>query len=148
VARGGGKLGAGMPGVYARTRPLVGETEVFRQLQRCREFTVVKAGQRAYARRVRRIPDWGILWFFVPRARVVVRADGRGSVGPDGGTWFLVVMAIGGLVVELTTDRGNMPRDYPPWFIYGYAGSYLALLILELVRTRRALLRALAAPVG
>lgn len=137
-----------MPGVYARTRPLVGETEVFCRLQRCREFTVIRSGERAYARRVRRIPDWGILWFFVPRTRVRVGADGRWSVGPDGRTWFLVVVALGGLVVELTTDRVSMPRDYPPGFIYGYAGSYLALLIVDMVWTRRALLRVLAAPAG
>lgn len=121
---------------------------MFRQLQRSPRFAVVRSGRKAYARRVSWLPAWGVLRMLIPRTKVWLRGDERWTVRPDGLAIFLVIVALGGVVVELTQDRVSMPRDYPPEFIYGYALGYVGLLIVDIAITRRAVRRALAAAPG
>ena len=52
-------------------------------------------------------------------------------------------MSLGGLLVELRMDRAKFPRDYPPEFVYGLTAVYVALYVVELMASRRALASAL-----
>ena len=137
-----------MASVYARPSGSPADTVVFRQLKRSPHFDVVRSGGKAYARRVSRLPARGLLRVLIPRTKVWLRGDERWTVRPDGLAVFFVIAALGGVVIELTQDRVSMPRDYPPAFIYGFAIGYIGLLILDIVITRRAVGRALAAAPG
>lgn len=119
------------------------EREWFAALRRGGGFDVDTAGRRMFARRVSRVPRGGLLSFFVPRTTVWWRG-GRWRVRPDRMTMFVVVLVLGGLIVELTMDRAKYPREYPPAFIYCYSLGFLGLLIGEFVVMRRAVRRALA----
>ena len=104
-------------------------------------------GHRVRAQRRRAVPRRGFFRLVIPQARAWVEMAGatpRVSVRPDGWAIFMCVMLLGGVVAELTMDRLRYPREYPPAFVFVSAGLYVAALVIELVRTRRAVREALA----
>ncbi len=106
-------------------------------------FEVRSRGRGLRAERRRRVPGRGVLRLLLPRAVCRVPPRGDASVRPDGLALFMSVVCVGGVIVELTMDRAVYPRDYPPAFVYGLSAGYLALLVVELAISRRALTRAL-----
>ena len=115
-------------------------------LARAAELEVTGAEPTFRVTRRRSVPSRGLFRLLIPR--VVARVDTSSpiphvSVLPDALAWFMVVMFAGGVVVEVTMDRVRYPREYPPAFIFGLAAFYAGALVLELVRTRAAVLQAL-----
>lgn len=97
------------------------------------------AGERIIVRRRRNVPRRGIFRMLIPQVTAKVRRtpDGfRLALRPDGLGVFMVIVMIGGVIVELTMDRRRYPREYPPAFVYGLAAFYLVLFVLEVARTR------------
>ena len=97
--------------------------------------------------RRRLVPSRGLFRLLIPR--VVVNVELRAwqpvvSLRPDGWAWFMVVMCLGGLVTELTMDRARYPREYPPAFICGLTAFIVLNLVVEVMRSRAAVLRVLA----
>lgn len=118
-----------------------------KELLRRAAFELHEADGVVTAKRPRRVPDRGLLRMLIPR--VVVRVRGRGAaetttIRPDGIAWMMLVVFVGGVIVEWTMDRATYPRDYPPAFVYGLSFVYIALFIAEVVMTGRAVRRALA----
>jgi hypothetical protein len=96
--------------------------------------------------RKRMVPNRGIFRLLVPRVRATVSlAEGRARyvIRPDGLALFMMLVLIGGVVVELTMSREKYPREYPPAFVYGLAAGYFALIGLEVAMTDRFVRRAL-----
>jgi hypothetical protein len=96
--------------------------------------------------RRRKVLTRGLFRLLIPR--VVARVDTSSpvpqvSVLPDALAWFMLVVCMGGLIVEVTMDRAHYPREYPPAFIFGLAAFYVGALGIELIRTRDAVLRAI-----
>lgn len=120
------------------------------RLVRAGGFTVASDGRGGLlASRVRRLPGRGVLRLLIPRvvARARPTAAGlRWRLRPDALAWFMGVIVVGGLIVEVTMDRAKYPRDYPPAFIFALGGSYFGLLVADLIATGRALRRAHADP--
>lgn len=115
------------------------------RLARSGAFDVIAIGSRVTAARRRWLPARGLLRLLLPRVVVRVRADGAWSLRPDGVAIGMIVVLLGGIVTELVMDRVPYPRDYPPEFVPGLALGYTILLIVEALRTRGAVRRALAA---
>lgn len=110
------------------------------------DFEVTGTEPELRISRRRNVPSRGLFRLLIPR--VVARVDTSSpiphlSVFPDALAWFMLVMCAGGVIVEVTMDRVRYPREYPPAFIFGLAGFYVGALVLEWVRTRAAVLRAL-----
>lgn len=98
------------------------------------------------AMRRRTLPNRGLFRLLIPRVVCNIRVQGNAvspSVRPDGLAIGIVIVCLGGLLTEFTMDRAKYPREYPPEFIYGLTAFYLVLLVLELVKSRQALARAL-----
>lgn len=106
-------------------------------------FEVHARGRGLRAERRRWVPGRGVLRLLIPRAVCKVSPRGEAVVRPDGLAILMSVVCVGGVIVERTMDRAVYPRDYPPSFVYGLSAVYLALLLVELVISRRALARAL-----
>ena len=105
-----------------------------------------RAGERIVVRRKRRVPRRGIFRLLIPQVTARLRRTPSAfsiSIRPDAVGVFMLIMLIGGVVVELTMDRARYPRDYPAAFVYGLTALYVALFVLELRRTRIVVRRAL-----
>jgi hypothetical protein len=117
-------------------------------LARTNSFEFQRAGETLRVTRRRNLPSRGLFRLLIPR--VVVSIELRAgqpelSPRPDGWAWFMVVMCVGGLVTELTMDRARYPREYPPAFIYGLTAFIVLNLVIEVMRSRSAVQRALGA---
>lgn len=133
-----------MAGLYAPSPPAT--RPVKEALVASGLFDVEERDGVVKARRRRRVPDRGLLRMLVPRVVVRVRARGSAAaraIRPDALAWFMLVVIVGGVITEWTMDRARYPREYPPAFIYGLAALYGALFVVEVVRTRRAVMQAL-----
>ena len=71
----------------------------------------------------------------------LVQGAVKTSTRPDGWAWFMIVMCLAGVFVELTMSRVSYPREYPAEFIYGVAAFIVANTVIELLRTRRIVAR-------
>lgn len=106
-------------------------------------FDVIKISDRQLiATRLRSIvPRRGIFRLLIPHAHVVVAITKNQvltfSVRPDPLATFMVIMLLGGIIIEFSMNRLLYPRDYPPELIYGLALFYLGLLIIEMLYTRK-----------
>ena len=115
-------------------------------LARTNSFELQRSGEMLRVTRRRQVPSRGLFRLLIPR--VVVSIELRAgqpvvSLRPDGWAWFMVVMCVGGLITELTMDRARYPREYPPAFIYGLTAFIVLNLLIEVIRSRSAVLRAL-----
>ncbi len=135
-----------MPGLYAPPKSVDTQAPARELLARSGDFEVSGVGDAVSATRRRRLPGRGFLRLLIPRTRVRLGPGGGWSVRPDGIAIGALVVLLGGLITELTMDRATYPRDYPPAFVPCLALVYVTLLVIELRITRRAVLRALAAP--
>lgn len=126
--------------------PPLGSSPLQARLQ-AHGFDVEPRADGLRARRRRALPSRGLTRLLLPRVvcDVVVRPDGQLSrrVRPDGLAIGMLVLCIGGLLVELLLDRARYPREYPPEFIYALAAIQALLLALEWWTSTRALGRAL-----
>ncbi len=96
--------------------------------------------------RRRVLPNRGLFRLLIPRVVATVKVQDNvvtAGVRPDGLAIGVIVVCLGGVLVELTMDRAKYPREYPPEFVYGLTLFYLVLLVLELVKSKRVLARAL-----
>jgi len=104
-------------------------------------FEVEDRGTSLLARRRRSLPSRGVFRLLIPR--VVLRVKPELSVRPDALAWFMLIMCLGGVVVEVSMPRAQYPREYPPWFIFALCGFYVGALAWEwrqtLVAARTAL---------
>lgn len=111
-----------------------------RELRKTVGLDVEDRGKHLWVTRQRALPRRGIFRILIPRAGVKVsQRDGgpRSRVRPDGIAWTVLVVIVGALLVEWRMDRVRYPREYPAAFVYGLGGVFLALLIAEVLRTRR-----------
>ncbi len=80
------------------------------------------------------LPRRGLFRILIPRVTSMVRVTAAGTAvttRPDAVALVMIVMFAGAVLVELVMDRVRYPREYPPAAVFGIAGAYLALLVVE-----------------
>lgn len=95
---------------------------------------------RIDVRRRRIAPRRGLFRLIIPHVTARVRRTSSAlvtRVRPDAVGVFMVIVLLGGVVVELTMNRARYPRSYPPAFVYGLTAFYVALFVIEALRTHR-----------
>ncbi|MBK7863461.1 MAG: hypothetical protein IPJ65_33640 [Archangiaceae bacterium] len=85
------------------------------------EFDVFARKDRLRAHRRRSVPTRGVLRLLIPRVVVTVSKLGTVRVRPDALAWFMGLMVLGAVVVELSMDRVKYPREYPVAFPFALA---------------------------
>jgi len=156
----GGRFGSSTFANYASAATIYGEvttsspsttgflSQLRAKLSRADDLELEVAADEIIARRKRLVPSRGLFRLFFPCVTVRVSTteaarDVRVSARPDVVAWFMAVVCCGGIFVELTTDRIDHPREYPPAFVYGLSALFFANLVVELVRSRRSVANAL-----
>ncbi len=100
-----------------------------------REFDVEPRGDGVRARRRRPLPSRGLFRLLIPRVVVTVGADRSISVRPDVVALVMLVVCLGGVLVELTMSRAVYPRSYPAEFPLALSAFYAGALGWEWKRS-------------
>ena len=125
----------------------MGVSSVYSVFARSGAFELEQKNGAVRVRRIRKLPSRGFFRLAIPRAVATITEGGPApevKVRPDGIAWIVIVVMVGGLVVELFADRATHPRTYPPELVYVTAALYFSFLALEIRKTKELVLRTLA----
>lgn len=109
------------------------------QLKQHRAFDVQEKQSKLFLARRRMLPNRGLTRLLIPRivTRLTLSDTAvKFAFGLDAIATIMLFFIGGGVLVELTADRSEYPRDYPPEFIYGIALIYLVAVVYDLLKTR------------